>query len=206
MNKSIDLINTFKINAQKFNNKIALNIINSLCISNMENESDEFKTNICSFAYFLKSFDPELYFNNKDLIIFKIHEQIIEEKLAETQSNIHSQLLPQQIVVASNFVKQIHSLNKSLNCSVNINGKIHCTTTENTNDFLSLVEYSLFNRNGLFLFINTDENTETFCFVLNDNSFKELKITPEMKNELNDEFPLFSENLTTFSQFNTKNT
>lgn len=199
------LIDVFNLNIKKFNDTIALNIVNSICTTNFGVSNESFDLEIISFVNFLKNFDMDLYRANQDLIIFRLYDQIIEENLSQIQNKIHSLLSSEQIKIINEFSNKIYSKSEVYNCSFNIYNKIYYTTTENKQEFLSLLEYSLYCNNALILFIHNNEEPVVFGFTIKDNKFMELEITNEISSELQKEFPLVVKNLTTFSEINIEN-
>jgi hypothetical protein len=200
MSNNSNLIDIFKTNLQKHSPTIALNIINSICTSKFGCPNNDYNSEIVSFVNFLKKSNPELYETNKDLIVFRLYEEAIKIDLQQIKTNASAFLTPEQITVATKFSNKILQQNKVFNCLFNIDNKIYYTTTKNKNDFLSLAEFSLYSKNALILFMENVAKPCAFCFVLENNDFKELKPTNSMKDEIFSDFSYELDFSTTFSQ------
>ena len=204
--KKQKLFDIFTYNRDKFNEKIALHIVNTTCSLNFDAIDNAFELEIVELVNYIKIHNPELLSLNEDLIIFRIYEQILDKQLVDVKNKIHNSITLEQQVKSQKFIKKIFSLNDNYFCNIKINNKEYNIDIADDETFLNLVEFAFYSGNGTFLFYSYNNQITIFGFELKNNEFSEISLSNKEISKINSEFKDLKQKVTTFSQLNLKTT
>ena len=195
---NVTILEYYKSLSKKISDNKIIPIIDAICMSHYPEPDAEFGKQVIEFVEFFKNENKKYFAENQDSIIFRMYTDIIKKSISENKVKIEKALTNKQKNYASGFAKEILSTNTQLVCVASANMRTYMNIINNEEDLKIILEYLLYSKNGILLFHTQNETnrTLTFGFLLNNNSFIEIKDS-ELRNFSKNKQTIY----TTFSKF-----